>query len=77
MVWRATVLLAVAVAGCGPAPLRLAVSRPEPAMPFCTRTLGTATCFADPALLPDRPAGLGDVPVRVHPLPVPWWRVFD
>lgn len=33
-----------------------------PAEPFCTRTLGQAQCFRDPALLPDAPHALGDSP---------------
>jgi hypothetical protein len=71
-------LLVVALAGCARhAPARLVVSQPEVAMPFCTRTLGVAECFADPAVLPDRPVGLGDMPVRVHALPEPWWRVLE
>ena len=42
-------------------------------MPFCTRTLGVAECFADPAALLDRPAPLGDMPVRVHVIDGRWW----
>ena len=42
-------------------------------MPFCTRTLGVAECFADPAALLDRPAPLGDMPVRVHVIDRRWW----
>ncbi len=55
----------------------LAVSTPAYAMPFCTRTLGVAECFAEPASLPDRPAPLGDMPVRVHRLAAPRWAVPD
>jgi len=29
---------------------------------FCTRTLGMAECFADPATLADHPSPLGDAP---------------
>jgi len=29
---------------------------------FCTRTLGLAECFADPATLADHPSALGDAP---------------
>lgn len=35
---------------------------PPPAEPFCTRTLGMAQCFSDPASLPDHPMALGDTP---------------
>jgi hypothetical protein len=35
----------------------------EPAsQAFCTRTLGSAECFADPATLADHPSPLGDAP---------------
>jgi hypothetical protein len=37
---------------------------PEP-LPYCTRSLGVADCWRDPASLPDHPRDLGDVP---HPL---------
>ena len=37
---------------------------PEP-LPYCTRSLGLADCWRDPASLPDHPRDLGDVP---HPL---------
>jgi hypothetical protein len=37
---------------------------PEPP-PYCTRSLGLADCWRDPASLPDHPRDLGDVP---HPL---------
>ena len=33
-----------------------------PAQPYCTRTLGVAECFAEPAQLPDHPAELADGP---------------
>jgi hypothetical protein len=66
------------LSGCGKAPPpRWVVATPAVAMPFCTRTLGMAECFADPAGLPDRPQGLGDTPVRVHREARPWWRVLD
>jgi len=36
---------------------------PPPDPPeFCTRTLGVAECFADPAALPDHPGQLADGP---------------
>ncbi len=67
-----------ALTGCGPPPPpMLVVSRPVPNLPFCTRTLGVAECFSDPYALPDRPSGLGDVPVRTHRLPAPSWRLLD
>ena len=47
------------------------------AMPFCTRTLGVAECFADPKALLDRPMPLGDMPVRLHQQPAPYWPVLD
>ena len=67
---------ALGVSACAPqaAPV---ISAPAYAMPFCTRTLGVAECFADPAALLDRPTPLGDVPVRVHPPAAPWWAVLD
>ena len=37
---------------------------PEP-LPYCTRSLGVADCWRDPASLPGRPPDLGDIP---HPL---------
>ena len=37
---------------------------PEPP-PYCTRSLGVADCWRDPASLPDHPRDLGDGP---HPL---------
>jgi hypothetical protein len=52
-----------------------AVPAPEP---FCTRTLGMAECFADPAALPDHPAPLADG--RTTPNPAQekdakaWWH---
>ncbi len=45
-----------------------------PPQPFCTRTLGMAQCFADPAALPDRPAPLLDTPVRTHTQCAPLWQ---
>jgi hypothetical protein len=35
-------------------------------MPFCTRTLGQAECFANPYALPDHPQSWGDTPVRTQ-----------
>jgi len=60
------------LAGCekaAPPPRAVAVQQP-----FCTRTLGTPDCYAAPALLPDKPAPLGDTPVRTPPPPTPWWK---
>ena len=45
-----------------------------PAQPFCTRTLGSVECFANPEALPDRPAGLADTPVRTHRQCNALWR---
>ncbi len=42
--------------------------------PFCTRTLGTADCYAPSSVLPDHPAQLGDTPVRTPPPATPWWE---
>ena len=39
---------------------------PEPP-PFCTRTLGMANCWRDPASLPDHPSELGDGPRTLTP----------
>jgi hypothetical protein len=39
---------------------------PEPP-PFCTRTLGMADCWRDPASLPDHPSALGDGPRTLTP----------
>lgn len=39
---------------------------PEPPV-FCTRSLGTADCWADPKTLPNRPRGLADGPDRLTP----------
>lgn len=33
-----------------------------PPQPFCTRSLGTVDCWADPALLPERQTEVGDTP---------------
>lgn len=69
-------LLGFAVTGCGPVePPLFVAGAGQPAMPFCTRTLGVAECFADPENLPNRPSPLGDIPVRVHRVP-PWWRAM-
>ncbi len=38
-----------------------------PPQPFCTRTLGMAECFADPAALPDHPTPLADGPAPALP----------
>ena len=41
----------------------------KPAPPrFCTRTLGTPECFADPQNLPDHPAQLADGPTGLTKL---------
>jgi hypothetical protein len=39
---------------------------PEPP-PYCTRTLGMADCWRDPATLPDHPRELGDGPRVLTP----------
>jgi hypothetical protein len=39
---------------------------PEPPV-FCTRSLGVADCWRDPASLPDHPAQLGDGPSTLTP----------
>jgi hypothetical protein len=39
-----------------------------PPQPYCTRTLGAAECFAEPATLPDHPAELADGPRWSPPL---------
>ncbi len=50
---------------------RVVVSAAAP-QPFCTRTLGVAECFYDPADLPDHPRELVDTPVRAHVACVSW-----
>ena len=40
---------------------------PEPP-PYCTRSLGVANCWRDPATLPDHPTELGDGPRTLTPL---------
>ena len=66
------VLLPASLAGCVPRG-RVVVSALPP-QPFCTRTLGVAECFADPAALLDRPTPIGDTPVRTHVACEPVWR---
>ena len=39
---------------------------PEPP-PYCTRSLGLADCWRDPASLPDHPSELGDGPRTLTP----------
>ena len=34
----------------------------SPWEPYCTQTIGTVTCWADPALVPNAPPPLGDTP---------------
>ncbi len=36
------------------------VAPPPDAPPYCTRSLGTVNCWADPGRLPDHPAGVAD-----------------
>lgn len=62
------------VAGCAGTPATAVVSREPPPQPYCTRTLGVAECFADPAALPDHPDQLMDTPVRAPAPAVPWWK---
>lgn len=38
-----------------------------PAPPFCTRSLGVADCWQDPAALPDHPTGIADGPTTLTP----------
>ncbi len=66
------IMLAAGLAGCA-AGGQTVVSSALP-QPFCTRTLGVAECFADPAALPDRPEPLADTPVRVHVACRNWWQ---
>jgi hypothetical protein len=43
-------------------------TEPEPpAQPFCTRSLGVADCWQDPAALPDHPPGVADGPNTLTP----------
>ncbi len=66
------IILGFCLAGCAQGG-RTVVSALPP-QPFCTRTLGTAQCFADPAALPDHPAQLADTPVRQHVECRAWWQ---
>ncbi len=66
------VLLLLGLAGCAEGGRTMVSALPP--QPFCTRTLGVAQCFADPASLPDHPAELVDTPVREHVACIPWWR---
>ncbi len=66
------IILALGLTGCAEGG-RTVVSALPP-QPFCTRTLGLAQCFANPALLPDRPAELADTPARQHVTCLAWWR---
>jgi len=55
------------------------VDPPPERQPFCTRSLGSVNCWADPASLPDHPVGVGEAPAptaeqeayRVRSWP--WW----
>jgi hypothetical protein len=70
------VAIGLCAAACQPAgPPRMVVAVPPTPQPFCTRTLGQAECFANPATLPDHPTPLGDTPVRILPAPHPWWTL--
>ncbi len=71
---RFALLLLLALASCGvvPKPINTAAFYPPP--PFCTRTLGMASCFAEPAALPDHPVSWGDTPYRPVQPPVPVWK---
>src|SRR5690242_13694503 len=40
---------------------------PPETPPFCTRSLGVADCWRDPASLPDHPSQLGDGPHQLTP----------
>ena len=74
-IWLAAMLAGLSACCHQPPPI-LVLSEPAQPMPFCTRTLGLAQCFADPASLPDHPSGLGSFPIRVHRLQ-PWWSILD
>ena len=43
------------------------VEPPPEVEPYCTRSLGVADCWRDPASLPNRPPPLGDGPHRLTP----------
>jgi hypothetical protein len=64
----------VVLAGCAAKPPEKTAAVREAPPPFCTRTLGVAECFTDPAALPDHPSPLMDTPVRPVQPPVPWWK---
>ena len=70
---RLPLILLLALDACQATPSRrVAVVQPPP--PFCTRTLGAASCFADPAALPDHPLSWGDTPYRPIQPPTPFWQ---
>jgi hypothetical protein len=70
---RLPLLLLATLASCE-APPRTDTAALYPPPPFCTRTLGMASCFADPASLTDHPSSLGDTPYRPVQPALPWWR---
>jgi hypothetical protein len=43
------------------------IEPPPKAPEFCTRSLGTVNCWADPAHLPDRPTQVADGPISLSP----------
>ncbi len=43
------------------------VEPPPETPPYCTRSLGVADCWQDPASLPDHPPALGDGPSTLTP----------
>ena len=44
------------------------IEPPPEAQPYCTRSLGVADCWRDPAALPDHPPDLGDTPHGLTPV---------
>ena len=53
------------------------IEPPPEAPPYCTRSLGVADCWRDPASLPNRPPELGDGPRVLTPAQeadrTRWW----
>jgi len=71
---RAILILMLALSACQASAGRTSTAALYPPPPFCTRTLGMASCFADPASLPDHPTSWGDTPYRPIQPPIPWWQ---
>jgi hypothetical protein len=71
---RAPLILLLGLSACQASSGLTSTAALYPPPPFCTRTLGMASCFADPSALPDHPASYGDTPYRPIQPPIPWWQ---